>query len=97
MSFAVVVTFVVKPDQMATFMPLMIANARASLNDEPECVQFDVLAEPDRPDEVVLYELYKSASAFQDHLNSPHFKSFAAAVHEMIASRDIKTFTNVSQ
>lgn len=93
--FAVVVTFNIKDGCMHDFLPLMAANAAASLSQEPDCLQFDVCTDPDRPDEVFLYETYNDQDAFQAHLASPHFREFDAAVSNMIAAKTVKTFRMV--
>ena len=93
--FAVCVTFEIAPGQMAAFMPLMLANAQASLRDEPGCHQFDVLTDPARPDEVGLYELYADAVAFDAHLASPHFKTFDTKITPMIAAKSVQTYSKV--
>ncbi len=95
MSFAVVVTFQIKPENMAEFMPLMVQNAATSLAIEPGCHQFDIATDPERPEEVFLYEVYADAGAFQAHLASAHFKTFDAAVAPMIAKKEIKTYAQV--
>jgi autoinducer 2-degrading protein len=97
MSYAVCVTFTIQSSQMALFMPLMIANAQTSLADENGCLQFDVLTDPARPDDVFLYELYDDPEAFQVHLSSLHFKTFDAATATMIGQKAIKTYTQVAQ
>lgn len=95
MTYAVCVTFLIQPDQMASFMPLMIANAKASLNTEEGCQRFDVLTDPSRPNEVFLYELYDTPAAFQLHLASDHFQTFDDAVASMILGKDVKLYTQV--
>jgi len=95
MSFAVCVTFTLRPDAAQAFLPLMTANAQASLANEPGCTRFDVLTDPARPDEVFLYELYDDSAAFKVHLDSAHFKAFDAAVADMIADKVVRTFTEV--
>ena len=95
--YAVCVTFTLKSDQALQFMPLMQANARTSLAHEPGCVQFDVLSDPAKPDQVFLYELYVDPAAFDAHLASPHFKSFNAATAEMVADKVVQTWTEVTR
>lgn len=97
MPYAVVVTFVIKPDSIAAFMPLMLANAQTSLTQEDGCLQFDVATDPDRVGEVLLYEIYTNRAAFDLHLASAHFKSFDAAVADMIATKNVRTYAQVSQ
>ena len=40
----VVVEFIIDPERLAEFMPLMLNNARTSLAEEPGCHQFEVCA-----------------------------------------------------
>lgn len=88
--FGLLVEFGIAPGAMARFLPLMLENASLSLRDEPGCRQFDVLTAADDPDRIVLYQIYDDAQAFDAHLASAHFKRFAAATAEMIASRSIR-------
>jgi quinol monooxygenase YgiN len=88
--FALLVEFVIRPEAMAGFLPLMLENAALSLRDEPGCRQFDVLTAPDDPNRIVLYEIYDDQQAFDAHLASDHFKRFAAATGDMIASRSLR-------
>ena len=87
--YVVVVEFEVDPAAWERFKPLMIENARASVRDEPGCSQFDVCAPTDGTTKVVLYEIYDDERAFQAHLATPHYKSFAEATKPMIVSRRI--------
>lgn len=93
---AVTVVFQIKAEAVEDFLPLMIANAEASLKDEPGCRQFDVCTDPDRPGDVFLYELYDDADAFQAHLQTTHFKSFDAKVAGMIAQKTVRTYAKVA-
>jgi len=94
--FAVTVTFQIKDKKMAEFVPAMIENARTSLADEEECHRFDVCTDRDRPDEVFLYELYTNRAAFDDHLQSAHFKAFDSAVASLIARKDVRCYEQVA-
>ncbi|WP_421724996.1 putative quinol monooxygenase [Bauldia sp.] len=93
--FAVCVSFEIDPAQVHAFRPLMQAQARNSLDREPECLRFDICTDPARPTEVFLYELYVDAAAFATHLETEHFRSFNAAIAAMVVSKDIRTFTVV--
>lgn len=95
--FAVVVTFVVKAQSTAEFMPLILANAKRSLALEDGCHQFDVCADPERPNEVFLYELYRDAPAFQTHLSSAHFQAFNSETLAMLADKQVKTYMYVTR
>lgn len=88
----VVVEFTVDREHLKAFLPLMRENARASLEEEPRCHRFDVCVAAEMPTQVLLFEVYDDESAFQTHLESPHFKAFAAATENMITERSIRWF-----
>jgi quinol monooxygenase YgiN len=96
MPFAVCVTLQIEPGRMDAFMPLMRANAAASLRNEAACHQFDVARDAARPDEVFLYEVYTDAAGFDAHLQTDHFKQFDAAVADMVAQKDVRTYAQVN-
>jgi quinol monooxygenase YgiN len=79
-----VVEFDVKPEHLAKFDELIAANAQASVADEPGCRQFDVLHDQDNPNHVVLYEVYDSPDAFQEHMGRRHTQTFLAAAKPLI-------------
>jgi (4S)-4-hydroxy-5-phosphonooxypentane-2,3-dione isomerase len=87
--YVITVEFDIEPAQFAAFMRLMMENAGASLRDEAGCRHFDVCRPRDVPNRVFLYEIYDDEAAFQAHLQSTHFKSFAAATKDMISARKI--------
>lgn len=87
MSYVVSVVFVTKPEHRAEFRREMIANATASRTREPGCRQFDVCESADG--EIYLYEIYDDEAAFKAHLETRHFKEFAAATQHMISGRKV--------
>ena len=76
MPFAIIVDFTLKPGSMETFRRLIDSNARDSCRNEPGCRQFDVLIPENDADRVVLYEIYDSRQAFDEHLGTEHFHRF---------------------
>lgn len=95
--FAVLVTIQLHPGMQDAFMPLVLQNAAISLAKEKDCHQFDVATDPDRANEVFLYELYSDGAGFEDHLKTEHFLSFDAAVTDMIADKQVITYRTVIQ
>ncbi|MEM9585421.1 MAG: putative quinol monooxygenase [Pseudomonadota bacterium] len=95
--FAVTVTFKIHLDQMDDFLPLMQANAQASVQDEPGCHQFDICTDPKSPGTVFLYELYDDEAAFEAHQTMPHYAAFGEAAGDMIAEKTVATFSQVRQ
>ena len=94
--YAVTVTFTLKAERQAEFLPHVIENARLSLQ-ESACRQFDVCNDPAQPGTVFLYELYDDLSGFQTHLETPHFKSFDVQTRDMVADKRIACFTEVTR
>ena len=93
--YVVCVTFKIKSENIDQFMPLMMANARASLEQEAQCHQFDVCVDESDKSTIFLYELYDDEVAFKVHLASRHFKEFDAAVGNMIADKKVQIFTRI--
>ncbi len=89
---AVTVTFQIHEGQIEAFLPLMVENARLSREVEPGCQFFDVCRDGS---EVFLYELYDDRDAFAAHLEMAHFKSFDAAVADMVADKPVRIFDEV--
>jgi quinol monooxygenase YgiN len=75
---AVTVRFTVKPGCEERFLARVRVQARASLDAEPDCRQFDVCRDVSDARRVFLYEVYTSAAAFAAHLASAHFLAFDA-------------------
>jgi quinol monooxygenase YgiN len=90
MSFAVIVTFKVHNADIAAFMPLMVKQAKNSLELEPACRIFEIWQHSGDENTVKLYEVYDDAAAFQAHLDSDYFKAFDKVVASMIAHRNIE-------
>lgn len=93
--FAVTVTFTIHDGKMEVFLPLIRKNAQASVADEPGCQQFDVCTDPDRPNQVFLYEIYDDEAAFVAHQQMPHYKAMGAAASGLVAQKDLRTFSTV--
>ena len=85
--FVLIVEFDVKPEHLPQFNQLIAVNAAASVAEEPGCRQFDVLQTEDNPNRIVLYEVYDSAAAFQDHLGRKHTQTFLAAMKPLITKQ----------
>jgi quinol monooxygenase YgiN len=94
--YVVTVEFAIDPHRFDEFLPLLLDNARRSRDDEPGCRQFDVCVDDARTGAVHLYELYDDRAAFDAHLASPHFRSFAAATQAMITDRALRTWRRVA-
>lgn len=86
----IVVDLLVDDAMLADFMLLMEANAAASLADEPGCRRFDICVDAQNPSQILLYEIYDDAAAFDEHLASAHYLSFDKATRHMLKSKAVR-------
>ena len=90
--FVVTVTFVVSEQRQSDFLEAVRKQAANSLALETACSRFDVALDPDRPERVFLYELYRDRAAFDAHLASAHFKAFDALVAPWVTDKQVETW-----
>lgn len=89
-TFAISVTFRIKPEHVNAFQTRVLQQARDSVENESGCHQFDVLVAESDPSTFVLYETYTDAPAFADHRLTPHFLDFDATVTAWVESKDVR-------
>ena len=92
MSFVLVVTIKIKPENVERWMAMALENARAARK-EPGCRQFEVLVDPKDKTKVVLFEIYDDDKAFEAHQATPHFKKYLAEAVPLLASRERNVLT----
>ena len=64
-----------------------------SLEQEPGCRRFDVCFDDDRPQRVLLYEIYDDRAAFDSHRDTAHFEAFNEAVGPLLEARTLDFWT----
>ncbi|MCQ4289453.1 antibiotic biosynthesis monooxygenase [Pseudomonas stutzeri] len=77
-----------KPGSFAQFMEAMRVNAAASVQNEPDCLVFDVVQDLNDPDLVYLYELYRDELAFTYHKTTEHYLQSRPLVGEYIVKQE---------
>lgn len=75
----------VKPNAVRAFEEATRRNHLESIA-EPGVLRFDVLRNPEKPGEYVLYEVYASHEATQVHKETTHYIAWKDAVAEMMDS-----------
>jgi (4S)-4-hydroxy-5-phosphonooxypentane-2,3-dione isomerase len=91
----VTVLFRIKSGSERLFLERVSAQARASLEGEAGCLQFDVCVSDNDPGEVFLYELYEDSAAFDLHLQTSHFLSFDAAARPDVLEKTVRRWNRV--
>jgi len=94
--FVVVVFFEAKPAHVAEFEEAISINAKASVDNEPGCRQFDVSRSPDNDASFFLYEIYDDKAAFDAHVASEHFQHFDRMSAPWTADKKVMTFETTS-
>src|SRR6478752_3868535 len=92
MSFVLVVSIRIKPENVDRWMKMALENAREARK-EPGCRQFEVLVDPKDKTKVLLFEIYNDEKAFEAHQATPHFKKYLAEAVPLLASRERQVFT----
>ena len=84
--FVLLVHVDVRPELLADLRPLMLENARRSVERDPGCIRFDVHQVEGSDTRFVYYEVYESEAAWQAHRRSTHFLAYQAAAERAVAS-----------
>ena len=78
------------------FRAASLANAEASRR-EPGVVRFDLLADRDQPQHLVLVEIYRDAAAAAAHKETAHYAAWRDAVAGLMAEpRRSEKYVNLS-
>lgn len=89
--FVVTVAVHVDPRDLERFLALISENARQS-RQEPGCRAFDICTAQDEETRIFLYEVYDDESAFEAHLQSAHYRTFAANDLRFLSKTRIEKF-----
>jgi (4S)-4-hydroxy-5-phosphonooxypentane-2,3-dione isomerase len=85
--YVVSVDFGTAPENFDRFKQIMNENAKASVSNEAGCREFNVYEVPTSPNHLFLFEVYDDEAAFQQHVNSDHYKHFNEVSTPIITSR----------
>lgn len=95
--YAITVDFTLTPGSRPAFRRLVDQNARASCSKEPGCRRFDVLEAATDENRILLYEIYDSRAAFEEHLRTSHFASFDRESAPLIQRKSVAEFSLVCE
>jgi (4S)-4-hydroxy-5-phosphonooxypentane-2,3-dione isomerase len=90
--FAVIVKVRIKPEHRSEFIDAMLADGRGSVQNEPDCLLFNIVEDHADPNLLHLYEVYTSEQAFEQHKQTPHFLTWLETTKAWLAAPlDIST------
>ena len=72
--YAIVATIKTAPGKRDEYLDHLRAHAHRCRSSEPGTLQFEILVPHDQGDTLMLYELYASKEAFDEHWNGPSIK-----------------------
>jgi len=87
---ALIVTINIKPGFKQQFMDSMMGDAKGSNEDEPGCMQFDVLQDNEDTNRIHLYEVYKDQAAVDAHRKAPHYTKGRETVKDWFATENVR-------
>ena len=90
--YVITVQFTVNPANLVEFREAVMEQAKNSLELEDECQHFDVCVAENNPCIVFLYEIYNDISAFNSHLETPHFNAFNERVTPWVSNKIVKSW-----
>ena len=83
--YAVVVKIQIKPENRKEFIESMLDDARGSVQNEPDCLLFNVVEDQTDPNCLHLYEVYRDEQAFERHKQMPHFTGWLEMTKNWLA------------
>jgi len=93
---ALIVEFLIKPAYAGAFAAAIAENARASLQTESGCRQFDICRDPADERLFFLYELYDDDAAIRVHLQTPHFLQMNEATAAWVERKTVRQMQRTS-
>ena len=83
---AIVATLKTAPGKRAEYLKHLKAHAERCRATEPGTLQFEIMLPHDEADTILLYEVYASPEAFQEHWNGPSLKQTQRETEGLVLS-----------
>jgi quinol monooxygenase YgiN len=76
----------IDPEQLEAYKAILAEEQEASVRLEPGVLMLHSVAIADNPTQIRLLEVYASRSAYEAHLNAPHFVKYKTSTEKMVKS-----------
>jgi quinol monooxygenase YgiN len=87
--YCIVVKNVIREGARDAYLAAMLPNARASVENEPDCLVFDVLEAKEEPNTFYLYEIYASPDALQAHKQTAHYLASRPLIADLVVEQSV--------
>ena len=75
--------------QLENYKSFLVEEIETSLQVEPGVLTLYAVSEKDNPTNIAILEVYQDHSAYQSHIQSPHFIKYKTATLEMVKSLEL--------
>ena len=76
----------IDPGQLPAYREALKEEIGTSIRVEPGVLTLYAVSVKDQPNQVRIFEAYKDQSAYESHLQTPHFKKYKAQTQGMVKS-----------
>jgi quinol monooxygenase YgiN len=76
----------IDPDQLETYRVLLTEEIEAAIALEPGVLSLNAVSIKDSPHKIRILEMYASQTAYEAHLQTPHFLKYKNATAGMVTS-----------
>lgn len=94
-TITVVAKLVVKKDAIESVKSELLKLV-APTRQEEGCIEYRLHQDNADPCMFIFYENWHDISCLEKHINSPHFKSYLAAVGDLLAEKVVQQMTEIS-
>ncbi len=79
----------IAPDSLENYLDILKEESEASVRLEPGVLCIYPMYEKENPSRIRLLEIYRDQKAYEEHLNSPHFKKYKSSTQDMVESLEL--------
>jgi quinol monooxygenase YgiN len=76
----------IDPDQLTAYNALLSEEIAASIEREPGVLMLHAVSEKAAPHRIRILEVYASVTAYQAHIQTPHFLKYKTGTAEMVTA-----------
>lgn len=79
----------VDPAQLTAYQAALKEGIETAVSKEPGVLAYYAVADKKEPSHITILEVYASKEAYQQHIETPHFKKYKATVQSMVKSLEL--------